>query len=257
MKIFFKGNQEEEEEMRTAEMRKRAQRGICRIQKRCPAENPGGRRGGNECFETVGCGCLVKLQIPKQPYAIITADKVFQGDFDIQNYRVDLKKSNSEPKTFELHELAFRGKILKEPHFGLTVIPLDQHSSVFHHLYGPIKKRCSVFKRSFLKAEFSYGYISGLDCYMVADEPDPSGDGQSFSVTHHELTRDSRNYSHYYLSGSDFPPCRRFKLGAAILQRDDNKWSFVGVLSSSSSAAFQARPLWLTKTKLNNLRSGK
>jgi len=247
--------------MKKAEINEGAQMGVCRIQKRCPAGNLGGRRSGNnQCYKTVGCGCLVKLQIPKQPYmyAIITADKVFQGDFDIQNYRVDVKKSDSKFKTFEL-QLAFRGEILKEPHFGLTVIPLDHQSSVFRHL-GLFKKKCSVLKH-FFNVEFLGGYINGLECYMVADKPDPSDNVQSFSVKRHDLTRDSRDFSQFYLSEFDFPSCRRFPFGAAILQRADKTWSLVGVLSSRSSVGeafgFQARPLWLKRNRLNNLCSGK
>lgn len=230
------------------------ERGVCRIQKRCPAENPSGRPVGNQQgYATVGCGSLVKLRLRKRPwikYAIITSSKVFQEDFDAQKYCVDFKKSASNLETFELHR-AISGLIHQDPQSGLTVIPLDSHSSVFRH--GLFKKKCSVLKHSPFEVQFVNGFSNGLCCHMVVDDPNSN---RLFGVKPHELSQDSPGQ---FSLSSLTTLSIRVPLGAAILRRVNNKWSLVGVLNSESSnpETCLLSPVWLSSEKFTNLHSGK
>jgi len=227
---------------------KKNERGVCRIQKCCPGENLSGRSGGQQVYKTVGCGSLVKgvPEWPRIKYAIITSNKVFQEDFNAQKYRVEFRKSDSKVKTFEMN-LAFSDPILQDLASGLTVIPLNSHSSIFRH--GFFKKKCSVLKHSPFKVlnEFS----NGVCCYMVGDDTISNRSG-SFGVKPHELTRDSSGQ--YYLSNVSWP---RFPLGAAILRWVNEEWSLVGVLNSDSGSPEYFQPVRLSSEKFKNLRSGK
>jgi len=219
------------------------ERGICRIQKRC------GTSGAQQGYKTVGCGCLVE-QIPEWPlikYAIITSIKVFQKDFDFRNYRVEFKKSDSKLKTFELDRACFQSQILQDPASGLTVIPLDPKSSVFSH--QPAGKTCSVLNNSPFQVEYVDGFLNGLCFHMVADDP---SNNRSFGVKTQELTVDSSGQCS--LSSLSWP---LVPLGAAILLRDEKKWSLVGVLNSDSRNPENFLPLWLSSGKFKKLHSGK
>ena len=231
----------------------KSERGVCRIQKRCASDNPSRGPGGNQQgYATVGCGSLVKLRIEecsRIKYAIITTKKVFQEGFDAQKYHVEFKKSHSKLKTFELDQ-AYTRPIFQDSASGLTVIPLNSHSSVFRH--GFFKKKCRVLKHSPFEVQFVNGFSNGLCCRMVADDP---SNNRLFGVKPHELTQDSPDQ--FSLQGS-FRLSTRVPLGAAILRRVSNKWSLVGVLSSdSSNPETFPRPVWLSKEKFTNLRPGK
>ena len=222
------------------------ERGICRIQKRIP--DLGDRQGE----KTVGCGTLFKLtedQIPTQwrraggrsfKYAIITAEDVFQGDFDLKNYFLDFKKSDRELKTFELDRVA-KDRPFQDPAApGLTVIPLNSHASEFRH--GLFKKKCSVLRHGAFHVDLVYGYSEGFCCHMVAEDPSSN---RSFGVKTHKLTRDtSERYQLDNFTSSILVP-----LGCAILRRAKRKWSLVGVqlnTMTSDPQTFQPKPVWLS-----------
>ena len=230
---------------------RKGERGVCRIQKRIGTE-------GNQGYETVGSGSLIKHQINRQwksKYFIVTTKEVFRENFDVKNYRVDFVKSKSKLKTIELHG-AVDGNILQNSS-GLAVIPLDSHSSLFRH--GLFKKKCGILKhRPFEVEPFNNvntrddAFSDGLRCHMVADDARST----SFGVKPHEITRDlSTEQFTFVVSnrlGHDVP------LGAPILRRVDTKWSAVGVLSSATDTSLV--PIWLSRENISsesNFRPGK
>lgn len=250
MSLRKKAAREEPTRAQVRRNEKKNERGVCRIQKRCPAGNLSGRSGGQQVYETVGCGSLVK-HVPEwsqTKYAIITSNKVFQEDFNAQKYRVEFKKSDSKVKTFEMN-LAFSGPILQDLASGLTVIPLNSHSSIFRH--GFFKKKCNVLKHSHFKVKLLNEFSNGVCCHMVADDTSSNRSG-SFGVKPHELTRDPSGQ--YYLSNVSWP---RFPLGAAILRKANEEWSLVGVLNSDSGNPERFQPVFLSSKEFKNLRSGK
>lgn len=222
---------------------RKGESGICRIQKRI----------GNHGYQTVGSGSLIKHQIDpkwKSEYFIVTTKEVFEGDFDVKNYRVDFVKSGSKLKTIKLHGAVVDDEILPYPS-GLALILLDPNSSLFRHgLFG--KNTCSILTyRPFEVESFNNvntrddTFANGLCCYMVADYASST----SFGVKLHELTRDSHGqYVVRNLRGHDVPP------GAAILRKVATKWNAVGVFSSTSDTSL---PIWLSKENLDaNFRPG-
>ncbi|KAL9989490.1 hypothetical protein ACROYT_G004049 [Oculina patagonica] len=224
---------------------RKGERGVCRIQKRCE-----GRQG----YETVGSGILIKHQFRpqlKSKYLIVTTSKVFQNDFDVTKYRVDFVKSRSKLKRFELDGAVVDGDILQN-FSGLAVILLDSHSSVFRH--GLFRKKCGILKhRPFEVESFDNEktklstFSNGLCCHMVADDPS----SELFGVKPHDLTRDS---SSGQLVVSNLPS-GRVPLGAGNLRRVGNKWSAVGILSSTSDTFV---PVWLSRenfSKTSNFRT--
>ena len=222
---------------------RKGERGVCRIQKRI----------GNQGYETVGSGSLIKHQIYRQwksNYLIVTTAEVFQGDFDVKNYRVDFVKSKSKLKTIELHEAVVADEIMQSPS-GLAVIPLDSQSSLFRH--GLFRKKCGILKhRPFEVESFNNNktrddaFSNGLCCYMVADDARST----SFGVKPHAITRDrSGHVVRNYQLGA---------LGAPILRRVDSKWTAVGVFSSSTDTSLV--PIWLSRENISsesNFRLGK
>ena len=230
----------------------RNERGICRIQEHIP--HSGDRQGE----KTVGCGTLVKLaegQIPKQwrreggrsfKYAIITAEDVFQGDFDVKNYSLDFRKCDGELKTFELCDVTKERPLQLQDQSaasGLTVIPLD--SQVFRH--GLFKKKCSVLKHGAFHVDLVKEYSEGVCCHMIAED---LSSNQSFIVKTHKLTRDTCGW--YQLDNFTSPTL--VPLGCAILRRAEGKWSLVGVQlnpGTSDPQNFQPRPVWLSSLLLS------
>lgn len=225
---------------------RKGERGVCRIQKRCE---------GSQGYETVGSATLVKHQIDPQwrtKYLIVTTSKVFGEDFNVTKYRVDFVKSRSKLKTFELDGAVVGGEILQNSS-GLAVIPLDSHSSVFRH--GLFRKKCGIFKhRPFEVEPFNNektkqsAFSNGLCCHMVADDPS----SELFGVKPHDLTLDSSSVQ-YVVSNL---PSGRSPLGAGILRRVNNKWSAVGVLSSTTETFV---PVWLSRENFSttsNFRTG-
>ncbi|KAJ7360208.1 hypothetical protein OS493_016833 [Desmophyllum pertusum] len=85
-------------------------------------------------------------------------------------------------------------------------------------------------------------FSNGLCCHMVAE------DTSSFGVKPHDLIQDASSGQYEV---SNFTPSTRVTLGAAILRRVSNKWSAVGVLSSSTADTF--RPVWLSRENFSNL----
>ena len=229
------------------------ERGVCRIQR-----HAGDRQGKN----TVGCGTLVKLaedQIPTQwsdtrrsfKYAILTAEHVFQRDFDVKNYSLDFRKSETKFKTFELKRAVW-GPIIQDPPSGLTMIPLDSHASVFRH--GLFKKcRCSVLRYGAFHVDSDNDYSKGVCCHMVADHEDPSRN-RSFGVKTHELIpRTTEGCFEQTYQLKDFTPTNVFPVGGAILRKTDKKWSLAGVQlnpKTPESQIFQPRPFWLSSKLL-------
>ena len=229
----------------------KGKRGVCRIQKHC---------AGNQGYETVASGSVIKHHIDrrwKSKYLIVTACNVFQGDFNVRNYRVDFMKSTSKLKTFQLNDAVVVGGEILHTASGLAVIPLDSHSSVFRH--GLFRKKCGILKHysfeveSFQNANTQDSAFSNeLCCHMVADH----STSNLFGVKPHELTRNSTS-GQCVLSNCNFNQSTHFPLGAAILRRVRNKWSTTGVLSSCSADG-TCRPVWLSQENLSlkNLRTG-
>ena len=222
---------------------KKGERGVCRIQKSCR---------GSQGYETVGSGILIKYQIDpqwKSKYHIVTTSEVFKEDFEVTKYRADFVKSRSKLKTIELKDAVVDKGILQNS-FGLAVIPLDSHSSVFRH--GLCRQKCGILKhRPFEVEPFNNEktkqstFSEHLCCHMVADEPG----SDLFGVKPHDLTRDSS--SGQYVVSSLQPS--HVSLGAGILLKRDKKWSAVGVVPSTSNTF---KPVWLSKESLSTLRRG-
>ncbi|KAJ7378168.1 hypothetical protein OS493_024833 [Desmophyllum pertusum] len=242
MKPNLVGGHTTKEEMKRIE--KKGERGVCRIQKRCT---------GGQGYQTVGSGSLIKHQIDpqwKSKYLIVTTNEVFQGDFDVRKYRVDFVKSRSKMKTLELGRVVIGGDIFQTAS-GLAVAPLDSHSSVFRH--GCFRKKCGILKHrpfevpSFNDGDVDNAFSNGSCCHMVAEDTSSN----LFGVKPHDLTRDASSGQY---AVSNFTPSTRVALGAAILRRDGNNWSAVGVLSSSTTDTF--RPVWLSRENFSNLRTG-
>ena len=226
------------------------ERGICRIQKRVPVS------GEPQGKTTVGCGTLVKLtedQIPREwrraggrsfKYAIITAANVFHGDFDLNNYFLDFKKSDRKLKTFQLDPVAKPWPFQDRAASGLTVIPLNSHASEFRH--GLFKKKCSVLRHGAIHVDFVYDYSDheGFCCHMVAEQ---TSSNRLFGVKTHKLTRvDSGRYQLDSLDNFTSPIL--VPLGCAILRRANGEWSLVGVQLSpmTDPQTFQPKPVWLS-----------
>ena len=222
---------------------KKGERGVCRIQKRCE---------GNQGYETVGSGILIKHPIDPQwqsKYFIVTTSQVLKEDFDATKYCVDFVKSRSKLKTIPLDGAVVGSEILQNPS-GLAVIPLNSHSSVFRH--GLFRKKCGILKHrpfeveSFNNEKTNQSTFSNeLCCHMVADDPSSN----LFGVKPHDVSRESSSgkYVVSNLQSSGFP------LGAGILRRTNKKWSAVGVLPSSTNPF---TPAWLSRENLLNFRTG-
>ena len=225
---------------------RKGERGVCRIQKRI----------GNQGYETVGSGSLIKHEFNRQwksKYFIVTTAEVFQGDFDVKNYRVDFVKSRSKLKTIELHGAV--GSDIRQNSSGLALIPLDSHSSLFRH--GLFKKKRGILKhRPFEVESFNNvntrddAFSNGLCCYMVADDARST----LFGVKPHAITLDRSGQFNYVVSNQ---LVRDIPLGAPILRRVDTKWSAVGVSSSATDTSLV--PLWLSRENMSselNFRPG-
>ena len=238
---------------------RKAERGVCRIQKRIGTV-------GNQGYETVGSGILIKHQIIRHrfqassfiiftlfteqiqresKYFIVTTKEVFRGNFDVKNYRVDFVKSKSRLKTIELHGGVVGGNILQNSS-GLAVIPLDSHPSLFRH--GLFRKKCGILKhRPFVESFNNVNtrddtFLDGLCCHMVAD------DARSFGVKPHAITRDlSTGELNVVSNQSGHVP-----LGAPILRRNDTNWSVVGVFSSATDTSLVRPlvPIWLSRENI-------
>lgn len=92
--------------------------GVCRIR----------RNEGGQCFQTLGCGVVVKnLIIPgsSYPQCLITSEKVFpKDDSDIKNYYLDFRKLEStDLKTIKLEHITESTKVHRTS--GLVVIPIN------------------------------------------------------------------------------------------------------------------------------------
>lgn len=220
---------------------RKGERGVCRIQKRIGTV-------GNQGYETVGSGSLIKHQINRQwksKYFIVTTAEIFQGNFDVSNYRVDFVKSKSKLKTIELHGAVVAGEIWQNSS-GLALIPLDSHSSLFRH--GLFKKKCGILKhRPFEVEPFNNvntrddAFSDGLRCHMVADDARST----SFGVKPHAIARDLSGQFNVVSNQSGHVP-----LGAPILRRVHATWSAVGVFSSTTDTSLV--PIWLSR---ENIRS--
>ena len=227
---------------------RKGERGVCRIQKRI----------GNQGYETVGSGSLIKHEFNRQwrsKYFIVTTAEVFQGDFDVKNYRVDFVKSRSKLKTIELHGAVVGGDIQRHNSSGLALIPLDSHSTLFRH--GLFRKKCGILKhRPFEVESFNNvntrddAFSTGLCCYMVSDDCR----SPLFGVKPHAITRERSGQFNYVVSNQ---LVRDIPLGAPILRRVDTKWRAVGVFSSPTDTSLV--PVWLSRENMSselNFRPG-
>ena len=90
---------------------------------------------------------------------------------------------------------------------------------------------------------------------MVADDPSSN---RSFGVKTHELAPDSSGQLTCTLSS--FALSTHVPLGAAILRREDNEWSLVGILNPANQDPSNPEiflPVWLSSELFQQLNSGK
>ncbi|XP_020610443.1 uncharacterized protein LOC110049013 [Orbicella faveolata] len=214
--------------------------GVCRIRRIEEDQNA----------QTLGSGFVVKdlpiIEGLPCPYCLISSDKVFPSDCNIQSYYLDFRKLNTQKlKTVKLEDIAGNTHITQFP--GLVVIPINPSKKC--------KRNQSIFTyRPFKVASEGVQPNEDLLCHFVDD-------GQTiFSVKGLTLSR-SGTIPVYQLHEVHEHPYRTYEevtgrgdrkpYGAAILKRSSNEFMVAGALTFRDNDRRDISPVFFTGLPLS------
>lgn len=238
MQEVFRGNTNRAELREQRRKESQVELGVCRIRRIEEDQNA----------QTLGSGFVVKdLSIiggVRCPYCLISSDKVFPNDCNIESYYLDFRKLDAQKlKTIELKDIARDTHINRFS--GLVVIPINPSEKC--------NKKQSIFTyRPFKVTSEGVQPNEDLRCHFVDD-------GQTiFSVRGLTLRR-SETIPVYQLYEALERPYRTYDevtgrgdrkpYGAAILKRSNNEFMVAGALTFRDNDWRDISPVFFTPGK--------
>ena len=222
MQAMLQGNPTKADLREQERKEKQDELGICRIR----------RTRKNQSSETLGSGFVVKdlpiVQAIDCQYCLISSNKVFPNDCNINSYYLDFKKLNEKKlKTVKLEDIAHSTRINRDLYPGLVVIPI--------HPSQKCNKNESIFTyRPFKVSSDGRGPNQDLQCHFVDGMP-------IFSVKQLTLRQSETNQMQYQLLEALDGPFTAYNevsgngvhkpYGAAILKHVDDEYLVVGALT--------------------------